>query len=90
MFSLIWIHFLNPILFISSQEILTYNMQMGVSPELAVYTNNTIIYFEINIISIKNKSATYLFFYLYPKNNYNYIKAYLSLSKKYLPSFFNP
>lgn len=86
MFSLIWIHFLNPILFISSQEILTYNMQMGVSPELAVYTNNTIIYFEINIISIKNKSATYLFFYLYPKNNYNYIKAYLSLSKKY-PTF---
>ncbi len=67
---------------IQSQENITYIMQMGKSPEPTVYSEQKRVNLNIDISAIKNKNANNLIFYLYPNNNYNYIKAYLSLSKQ--------
>ena len=76
-----YFYFLFLISLIRSQENVTYIMQMGKSPEPTIYSEKKRVNLNIDISSIKLK-ANNLIFYLYPNNNYNYIKAYLSLSNK--------
>ena len=82
MSTLKYLLFLFIISLIKSQENITYIMQMGKSPEPTIYSEEKRVNLNIDITNIKNKNANNLIFYLYPNNNYNYLKVYLSLSNK--------
>ena len=78
----------NTFIISSGKNIIKYYVEMEKLKELFLNSKEKLIFFQIDIKSIKNKSVKQLIIYIYSINKYNHINAYLSLFNKY-PSYHN-